>query len=83
MLGIYLCFLLGGMIVGLYIGVTTTVKSIKKEPEKWEQFGIILDKKTGSYTRGWIQGWKEGCESIIKDLDAVVNEQKLAEELAE
>ena len=83
MLGIYLCFLLGGMFIGVVIGIRITVENIKKEPEKWEQFGIVLDKKTGSYTRGWIQGWKEGCESIIKDLDNMVSEQKLAKESAE
>ena len=83
MLGIYLCFLLGGMILGLFVGIGRTVNDIKNHPEKWEQFGIVLDKKTGSYTRGWIQGWKEGCESIIKDLDDIVAEQKLAKESAE
>ena len=83
MLGIYLCFLLGGMLIGVFVGITRTVSHIKKYPEKWEQFGIVLDKKTGSYTRGWIQGWKEGCESIIKDLDGMVAEQKLAKELTE
>ena len=57
-----------GMTIGVYSGILSAVHNIKKYPEKWEQFGIIQEAKNHSYSRGYKDGWCDGCDYTFKHI---------------
>lgn len=74
MTGWFVVVFLGGMLIDLVVGIGQTTNSIKNHPEKWEPLGIVLEKKTGSYMNGWVQGWKEGSTTTAKGLGMLKKE---------